>query len=78
MSRLELSSLYQLTVMRFRLFVARAGGDLLDFCLSDSAGDRAGDCIPKPAGGCAAGGRDDDATDAGAGRGQGADGDDDG
>ena len=78
MSKLELSSLYQLTMVRFRLFSARAGGDLLDLYFSDPAGGGAGHRLPQPAGGCAAGGRDDDATDAGAGRRQGADGGDDG
>jgi hypothetical protein len=52
---------------------ARAGGDLLDFLFSHFAGGGAGDCVSQPARGCAAGGRDDGATDAGAGCGQGAD-----
>ena len=50
MSKLELSSLYQLTMVRFRLFVARAGGDLLDFRFSDSAGGGVGDCVSQSAG----------------------------
>jgi hypothetical protein len=38
---------------------ARAGGDFLDIYFSDSAGGGVGDCVQEPAGGCAAGGRDD-------------------
>ena len=41
---------------------ARAGGDLLDLYLSDSAGGGAGDRVSESAGGRAAGGRNDAAA----------------
>jgi len=48
MNSLENSSLFQLTLVRFRLVLREAGSHLLDLSFSHSAGHRAGHRLPQP------------------------------
>ena len=66
MNKLELNSLYQLTMARFRLFFARAGGDFLDLRLPGSVGDGAGNAFRNRPPDVLPVACNDNATDAGA------------
>ena len=76
MNKLELSSLYQLTMIRFKLILREPEAIFWIFIFPILLAVGLGIAFQKPARGCVAGGRDDNATDAGAGRGQRPDGGD--